>query len=43
MFDAGWFQEAAGQLDAAQAAYARVIAAAKPGCTRLAAPVSARL
>ena len=27
----GWFQEQAGQLDAAQAAYARVIAAAKPG------------
>ena len=31
MFQNGWFQEQAGQLDAAQAAYARVIAAAKPG------------
>jgi tetratricopeptide (TPR) repeat protein len=30
MFQNGWFQEQAGQLDAAQAAYARVIAAAKP-------------
>jgi len=27
----GWFQEEAGQLDAAQAAYARVITMAKPG------------
>ena len=31
MFQNGWFQEQAGQLDAARAAYARVIAAAKPG------------
>jgi tetratricopeptide (TPR) repeat protein len=31
MLQNGWFQEQAGQLDAAQAAYARVIAAAKPG------------
>jgi tetratricopeptide (TPR) repeat protein len=31
MLQNGWFQEDAGQLDAAQAAYARVIAAAKPG------------
>ena len=31
MMQNGWFQEDAGQLDAAQAAYARVIAAAKPG------------
>ena len=31
MFQNGWFQEEAGQLDAAQAAYSRVIAAAKPG------------
>jgi tetratricopeptide (TPR) repeat protein len=31
MFQNGWYQEQAGQLDAAQAAYARVIAAAKPG------------
>ncbi len=31
MFQNGWFQEQAGQLDSAQAAYARVIAAAKPG------------
>ena len=31
MFQNGWFQEQAGQLDAAQAAYARVIAAATPG------------
>ncbi len=30
MFHNGWFQEEAGQLDLAQAAYARVIAAAKP-------------
>jgi tetratricopeptide (TPR) repeat protein len=30
MFQNGWFQEEAGQLDAAQAAYARVIAAARP-------------
>jgi tetratricopeptide (TPR) repeat protein len=31
MYLYGWFQLDAGQLDAAQAAYARVIAAAKPG------------
>jgi tetratricopeptide (TPR) repeat protein len=31
MYQNGWFQEDAGQLDAAQAAYARVIAAVKPG------------
>jgi len=31
MFLNGWFQEQAGQLDAAKAAYIRVIAAAKPG------------
>ena len=31
MFQNGWFQEQAGQLDAAQAAYSRVIANAKPG------------
>src|SRR6202041_2272757 len=31
MLQNGWFQQQAGQLDAAQAAYARVIAAAKPG------------
>jgi tetratricopeptide (TPR) repeat protein len=31
MYWNGWYQQDAGQLDAAQAAYARVIAAAKPG------------
>jgi tetratricopeptide (TPR) repeat protein len=31
MYQNGWFQEQAGQLDAAQAAYARVITAARPG------------
>jgi tetratricopeptide (TPR) repeat protein len=31
MYQNGWFQEQAGQLDAAQAAYARVIEDAKPG------------
>jgi tetratricopeptide (TPR) repeat protein len=31
MVQNGWFEEQAGQLDVAQAAYARVIAAAKPG------------
>src|ERR1039457_3742120 len=31
MLQNGWFQQQAGQLDAAQAAYSRVIAAAKPG------------
>jgi tetratricopeptide (TPR) repeat protein len=31
MYENGWFQQEAGQLDAAQAAYARVIAATKPG------------
>ncbi len=31
MYQNGWFQEQAGQLDAAQAAYARVISTAKPG------------
>jgi tetratricopeptide (TPR) repeat protein len=31
MFDNGWFQEEAGQLDAAQAAYTSVIAMTKPG------------
>jgi tetratricopeptide (TPR) repeat protein len=31
MLQNGWFQEQAGQLDAAHAAYARVILAAKPG------------
>jgi tetratricopeptide (TPR) repeat protein len=31
MFQNGWFQEEAGQLDAAQVAYSHVIAAAKPG------------
>jgi tetratricopeptide (TPR) repeat protein len=31
MFQNGWFQLQAGQLDAAQAAYVRVISAAKPG------------
>ena len=31
MFENGWFQEDAGQLDAAQAAYTSVIATAKPG------------
>jgi tetratricopeptide (TPR) repeat protein len=31
MLQNGWFQEQAGQLDAAQAAYKRVIAEAKPG------------
>ena len=31
MYQNGWFQEQAGQLDVAQAAYARVIAMAKPG------------
>jgi tetratricopeptide (TPR) repeat protein len=31
MFQNGWSQEEAGQLDAAQAAYVRVISAAKPG------------
>jgi tetratricopeptide (TPR) repeat protein len=31
MFQNGWFQQQAGQLDAAQAAYGSVIAAARPG------------
>ncbi len=31
MWQHGWFQQQAGHLDAAQAAFARVIAAAKPG------------
>jgi tetratricopeptide (TPR) repeat protein len=31
MLQNGWFQEEAGQFDAAQAAYSRVIATAKPG------------
>ena len=31
MLQNGWFQQQAGQLDAAQTAYSRVIAAAKPG------------
>jgi tetratricopeptide (TPR) repeat protein len=31
MFQNGWFQQDAGNLDAAQSAYARVIASAKPG------------
>jgi tetratricopeptide (TPR) repeat protein len=31
LYQNGWFQELAGQLDAAQAAYAQVIATAKPG------------